>query len=207
MRPDPKEAFRVVEQFERALCGYTGAPFAITTDSATNALFLCFKRRATASGRERFTISIPSQTYVGVVQAAKNAGWLVELVNVGWTGEYEIHPLRIVDAAKWLRDGMYGRGTLTCLSFQAYKQLPIGRGGAILCDDEDDAEWFRKARFDGRDMETSLYRQQQFGFGSHCYLDPPSAARGLWLMAGLKDNAQPIGSWEDYPSLDSKEWT
>jgi len=205
VKPDPRRAFDVVEAFEKALCGYTGAPFCVTVDSCTNALFLAMKRRRMLGNHGN--IRIPERTYVGVVQAARNALFDFRLVPLQWVGEYDIHPLRIIDAAKWLRDGMYKSETFTCLSFQSYKQLPIGRGGAILCDDEDDAEWFRCMRFDGRDMETSLYRQERFGYGAHCYMTPPDAARGLWLMQGLKDNAQPIGSWEDYPDLSKKEWT
>lgn len=205
MKPDPRLAFRVVEDFEAALCAYTGAPFAVTTDSCTNALFLAMTRRGLGGAHGH--VRIPKHTYVGVVQAAISVFFRsFRLEEIKWVGEYDIHPLKVVDSAKWLRDGMYRKGTLTCLSFQAYKQLPIGRGGAILCDDEDDADWFRKARFDGRDMQTSLYRQERFGFGGHMYMTPPDAARGLWLMQGLKDNAEPIGSWEDYPDLSAKEW-
>lgn len=200
-----RDAFRVVEQFEDALAEYTGAPFVVTTDSCTNALLLCFMLRKTNDGGD--IITVPAHTYVGVVRAATSAGHHIKLTEEKWIGEHEIRPLRIWDAAKWFRRGMYRNGTLTCVSFQAAKQLPIGRGGAILCDDEDDAEWLRRARFDGRDSHLSVHRQKHFQWGIHAYMPPPDAARGLWLLSWMQGDNQPIGSWENYPNLKDKEFS
>ena len=36
------------------------------------------------------------------------------------------------------------------LSFHIKKQLPIGKGGMILTDDQQAVEWFKKARYEGR---------------------------------------------------------
>ena len=32
--------YRVTEEFEKSLCDYTGAPYAVTVDNQSNALFL-----------------------------------------------------------------------------------------------------------------------------------------------------------------------
>ena len=149
-------------------------------------------------------IYLPNFTYVGVAQAARNAGFMVEFTPQAWIGEYQILGIPIVDAARWLRRGMYRPGAWTCLSFQATKHLPIGRGGAILCANEDDADWFRKARFDGRDQYTDIMEQRDFQFGIHAYMPPDAAARGLWLMGGLKDHNDPLPGI--YPDLSTKEW-
>jgi dTDP-4-amino-4,6-dideoxygalactose transaminase len=203
---DQHRAWEVVERFERALCEYTGAKYAVATDSATNALFLCFKRRiAKWQGGTAYHLSaarlppapLPRRTYVGVARAALNAGLGIEWTDEEWIGEYSIG--RIVDAARWLRRDMYGAGTWTCLSFHAFKHLPIGRGGAILCDDEDDAEWFRRARYDGRDQTKPIMEQESFQFGIHCYLEPEKAARGLLLMNNLADVNEPLPG--TYPDL------
>lgn len=198
-----RTAFHVVDAFEDALSEYTGAPFCVATDSCTNALYLCFMRVRQVYEDE--LIVLPKRTYVGVAQAARNAGLDIAFQDIAWEGEYEIHPTHIVDAARWLRRGMYQAGTMTCLSFQATKHLPIGRGGAILCDEPGDAEWFRRARLDGRDQETSIFDQTEFGFGAHCYMPPDCAARGLWLMAGLADENKPLPGM--YPDLSEKEWS
>ena len=207
-----RSAFEVVDLFEKKMAEYCGAPFCVTTDSCTNALFLCFKREATPRvphGRQVRRARLPNKTYVGVVQAARCAGLEVDFWDDDWVGEYWIPCTRVVDSARWLRRGMYSpryttESLLICLSFQATKHLPIGRGGAILCDNENDAEWFRRARFDGRDQNVSLFDQEEFGFGAHCYMPPDAAARGLWLMNGLKDHNEPLPA--EYPDLSKKRW-
>lgn len=202
---NPREAWEVVERFERALCEYTGAPHAVAVDSCTNALYLCFVR-----ARSFFSaypdIELPKRTYVGVARAALNAGfrvrwWVAQDHAQWWVGEYQINagPATIIDAARWLRRGMYERDTWTCLSFHFSKHLPIGRGGAILCDSEDDAEWFRRARYDGRDPRKPIMETPEFTFGIHAYMPPEAAARGLLLMTNLKDDNEPLPGV--YPDL------
>ena len=201
-----RDAFRVVEQFEDALAEYCGAPYAVTTDSCTNALLIALQLWAPVD----IELSIPAHTYVGVVQAARKReqfGVKIKLTDERWVGEYRIAPTNVWDSAKWFRRGMYRPGTLTCVSFQAAKHLPIGRGGAILCDSEHAAEWLRRARFDGREPGLPIAKQQRFGWGIHAYMTPPDAARGLWLLSWMRGENQPIGSWEDYPDLRSKEFS
>ena len=196
-----RTAFLVVDEFERRLAEYCGAPHAIAVDSCTNALYLCLKRWFAHGKSHDFSpfVEIPKHTYVGVAQAARNAMYEVVFVDMLWLGQYDLAPTPIVDSARWLRRGLHRPGFWTCLSFQATKHLPIGRGGAILCDNEEDATWFRRARFDGRDQSVSLFDQEEFGFGIHAYMPPDAAARGLWLMNGLKDHNDPIPG--TYPDL------
>lgn len=186
----PGEPFRVVRQFEEALAEYTGAPFAVTVDSCTNAIFLALLWDTPAllgqhygdPLKSRAALGLPRRTYVGVARAVINAGHNIVWLDDEWEGRYRIRPTHVVDAAKQFTAGMYTMGDLVCVSFQAYKHLPIGRGGAILCDWDKAAEWLRRARFDGRDPDKEDTGQE---VGYHMYLDPPSAARGLWLMRGL----------------------
>lgn len=200
-----RSAFEVVDRFEAKMAEYCGAPFCVTTDSCTNALYLCFVRWRQLFPDER-KLKCPAFTYVGVVRAMLNAGLKPDFHTNQWMhwGYYGFFPAEIIDSARLLTRGMYRRGTWTCLSFQATKALPIGRGGAILCTKEEDAEWFRRARFDGRDQSVSLFDQEEFGFGVHAYLPPDAAARGLWLMHGLKDDNKPLPA--EYPDLSKKRW-
>lgn len=201
---DPRAPWDVVERFEKALCEYTGAPNAIAVDSCTNALRLCFEKALVDCKDETEPPVVPCRTYVGVIRALIISGLNVEYLNFSrkaWSGEYpiEIGGRTIVDAARWLRRDMYRDGTWTCLSFHFSKHLPIGRGGAILCDDEDDAEWFRRAAYDGRDRTKPIMEQKSFQWGAHVYLPPESAARGLLLMTNLKDDNAPLPGI--YPDL------
>jgi dTDP-4-amino-4,6-dideoxygalactose transaminase len=199
---DPRSAWRVVEEFEAALCAYTGAPFCVATDSCTNALYLCFVRLHTPYSVP--FVDLPKRTYVGVARAWLNAGGSLRWSDEEWIGEYMIADT-IVDAARWLRRGMYQPETWTCLSFHATKHLPIGRGGAILCDHADDAEWFRRARYDGRDQVKPIMEQTEFQWGIHAYMPPEAASRGLLLMSGLKDYNDPLPGI--YPDLSKVKFT
>jgi dTDP-4-amino-4,6-dideoxygalactose transaminase len=219
MQKDRRRAFEVVDRFEETVGEYTGAPYVVSVDSCTNALFLAclFSRTRFAGGYDDPQwvfqhkagtyprVSLPRRTYVGVVQAVRNAGYRVTWRDEDWRGEYELWPLGIVDAAKRFTSGMYRPRTLTCVSFQAGKLLPIGRGGAILTDDAEAAEWLRRARFDGRTEGARCDAPDAITTpGFHCYLDPPSAARGLWLMTYVaKDQPDQPDEYEDLSTLEA----
>lgn len=200
---DRRRAFKVVDDFEAALAEYTGAPYAVTVDSCTNALYLALKEQRVFE--DAYVIVLPKNTYVGVYFAAENAGCHVKWRDEKWEGSYKIHGTCVIDSAKRFERDMYQPGTLTCLSFQAAKRLPIGRGGAILCDNEYTAEWLKRARLDGRTAGTDYQDNTYGGYGHHMYLTPPDAARGLWLMTYLDDD-DPC-DWTAYPDLSQATWT
>ena len=89
------------------------------------------------------------------------------------------------------------------MSFHAKKLLPIGRGGAILCDNLAAMRWLRLARFDGRE-ECDLSQQERYEvIGHNAYMTPEQAARGLLLFASIKHRELPDLKVEDqhYPDL------
>jgi len=63
-----------------------------------------------------------------------------------------IHKIIIEDAAQhWLADSFTQRPILKSISFDPTKNLPnYGCGGAIVCYDENSAEWFRQYRDNGK---------------------------------------------------------
>ena len=196
-------AFEVVERFEAAVAEYTGAPFAVAVDSCTNAIFLALVWWRLTNPRDPKCVVLPSYTYVGVAQAVRNAGVHIKWQDFAWGGKYLIWPSPVWDAAKRFTSGMYRSGTLTCLSFQAGKILPIGRGGAILTDSLEARDWLRRARFDGRTPGDDAAPITTPGW--HMYLTPPEAARGLWLLSWLpKDNADlPCDEYEDLSTMEA----
>lgn len=197
IRDPRRKAFWVVDDFEEELASYCGAPYAVALDSCTNAIFLCLVREAQRADEQKLVL--PAHTYSGVAQAALNAGWTIRWDYSAWRNSYPIPPTRVVDAALDLRPGSYQPGTLTCLSFHAAKQLPVGAGGAVLLDDEEDNRWLRAARMDGRQQGTNEARPQLPGY--HCFMPPDVAARGLWLLCGLKGAAPRPCRHDDYPDL------
>lgn len=180
---DPRRAYRVVDAFEAELCDYTGAPFAVAVDSCTNALFasLVWARRRWSE------VWLPRRTYVGVLQAALNAGFDPDWHDDEWEtcGYYWLEPTPIIDSARRIAPQSYIPHSVTCLSFHAAKQLPLGRGGAILTDNEELYEWLCRFRVDGRAPgDTGRYATFP---ASHIYMPPDTAARGLWILSRWND--------------------
>ena len=174
--------FKIVKMFEEEVANYTGAPYAVSVDSCTNALFLCCKYLKVRK------VLIPSETYLSVPQAIIQAGGQVvfdKRMN-GWKGVYNLFPYPVVDAAKRFRAGMYEDGMFMCLSFHIKKHLKIGKGGMILTDNAEAVEWFRKARYEGRSEK--FYKEDSISeMGWNMYMTPQEAAHGLALMQNMPE--------------------
>ena len=97
--------YKVVRMFEEEIANYTGAPYAISVDSCTNALFLICKYN------EVKEVTIPSKTYLSVPQSIIHAGGEVIFdkrpETNHWVGAYQLKPYPIWDAAKRLTKDMY----------------------------------------------------------------------------------------------------
>lgn len=202
---DPRRAYRVVDDFEAELCDYTGAPYAVAVNSCTNALTLALLYAAEIYGS--LTVSLPRRTYVGVLQAVLNTGHSVIWSDHNWQrvgAWYRLNPLAIVDSARDLSEAMFTgwpNGSFTCLSFHAAKQLPLGRGGAILTDNREAADWFRAARMDGRPPGQPI--EHTIFPAMHCPMAPDVAARGLDILSRWNDTgySPPPLPPTDYPDL------
>jgi dTDP-4-amino-4,6-dideoxygalactose transaminase len=177
-------AHKITEDFESALSKYTGAPFVVTVDNQSNAIFLALMYEK-VKGME---IEIPSRTYPSVPCEIIHAGAKVKFRKVDGStikGAYQLIPTKVWDSALRFTVGMYIPNTHMCVSFTGpYKHLKLGKGGAILTDDENAYKWFKKARFSGRD-ECS-YHEDNFDVnpvvGWNFYMMPEISARGLLLM-------------------------
>lgn len=193
------QPYEVVSELEKRVADYAGAPYAVAVDSCSNALLLSLAYRFTNGWPK--TVSIPKYTYVGVAQAILNAGGNIVFRNEDWQGEYKLMGVKIIDAARRFKKGMYsGRfGNLYCVSAHWGKTFKIGRGGFILTDDEEAADTLRRMRFDGR-MAGVPPKQDDFIRGYHCYMLPEEAARGLMLMSYMPDDNPDI-PWDDYADL------
>jgi len=173
--------YKVTEDFEKALCDYTGAPYAIALDNQSNALFLALKYEKV----EGMKISIPSRTYPSVPCEIIHAGAKVEFEKVeGVTlkGAYQLKPTKVWDSALRFTADMYIPKTHMCVSFTGpYKHLKLSKGGAILTDDYHAMLWFKRARFSGR-RECSYHEDNFDMLGWNFYMMPEIAARGLLFM-------------------------
>ena len=178
-------AYKVVRDFEKAMADFTGAPFAVSVESCSAAIFLsCLY----CNVKNVVEIEIPNYTYPSVPASIINAGIRVKFKDISWQGDgyYLFGYVSIIDSAKNISRNMYRPDHFTCLSFHAHKPLPIGRGGMILTDNEEAVEWFKIARFDGR-HEQSLHDDKLAMVGWNMYMTPEQAARGLELLQWLPD--------------------
>ncbi len=194
-------AWNVVRDFENVVAEYAGAPFGIAVDNCTWAIFLCLKYFGIGNPKGIGTVNLPRRTYCSVPGAVIHAGGKVNLADRGWRGSYDLFPYPIIDSACHFQKGMvqFRPEFFWCLSFQARKHLPIGRGGMILTSSEKAAEWLRLARFNGRREEPMSQESKPAFVGWHCFMEPERAARGLQLMMNVKDDNPDLIF--DYPDL------
>lgn len=177
--------YKIVKMFEEEIANYTGAPYAISVDSCTNALFLICTYLKVKE------VTIPSKTYLSVPQSIIHAGGTVVFdkrpATNHWRGMYQLKPYPIWDAAKRLTSNMYIPGSYMGLSFHIKKSLPIWKGGMILTDDAEARDWFLKARYEGRSEK--YYKEDDITFcGWNMYMTPQQAAQGLALFQNYPEH-------------------
>jgi dTDP-4-amino-4,6-dideoxygalactose transaminase len=190
--------YKIVKMFEEEVSEYTGAPFAISIDSCTNALFLCCKYLDVKE------VIIPSKTYLSVPMSIINSGGEVVFDTTpktnDWSGIYQLKPYPIFDSAKRFTSNMYVEKTFMCLSFHIKKHLGIGKGGMILTDDKEAAEWFKKARYEGRG-EVNYKEDNVKSLGWNMYMTPQEAAHGLCLLQNYPEHNKDLDEYNGYRDL------
>jgi dTDP-4-amino-4,6-dideoxygalactose transaminase len=190
--------YKIVREFEEEIAAYTGAPYAVSVDSCTNALFLICKYLDVKE------VTIPSKTYLSVPHSIIHSG--AEVVfdkrpeTNHWQGVYQLKPYPVYDAAKRLTSDMYIKGAYMGLSFHIKKQLPIGKGGMILTDNQEAVEWFKKARYEGRSEK--FYKEDDITFcGWNMYMTPQQASVGLALLQNYPQHNKDLEEINGYRDL------
>ena len=177
---------KITEDFEKSLCDYTGAPYAVALDNMSNALFLAlyYEKNVKKSLTEE-KIDCPSRTYPSVPCEIIHAGLKVNFIPVEEKkikGSYRLLPSNVVDSALRFTADMYEPGTHMWSSFTGpYKTLKLSKGGAIITDDYQAMLWFKRARFSGR-RECSYHDDHFDMLGWNFYMMPELAARGILMM-------------------------
>lgn len=178
--------YKITEDFEKALCDYTGALYAVALDSQSNGLFLSlYYEKNVVKRLTGDTITIPSRTYPSVPCEIIHAGLKVKWKQVDTTtlcGAYNLEGSNVWDSALRFTGDMYIPKTHMCVSFTGpYKHFKLSKGGAILTDDYKAYLWFKRARYSGR-RECSYHQDNFDMLGWNFYMMPELAARGLLLM-------------------------
>ncbi len=176
-----KNVYDITNEFEKRLSDYTGAPYVVTVDNQSNALFLALMYE----NIKELEITIPNRTYPSVPCEIIHAGGKVKFKTITGTtlkGAYQLEPTNVWDSALRFTSDMYLSGTHMCISFTGpYKHFKLSKGGAILTDNHDAYLWFKRARYSGR-RECSYHDDHFDMLGWNFYMMPELAARGLLLM-------------------------
>ena len=186
----------IVDLFEKKIAKFTGSKYAVAVDCCTNAIFLSLKYC-----NQKKTIIIPENTYISIFSAINLAKYKFIVKKVDWIGSYQLSPLPIIDSATKFTRNMYKKKTFTCLSFHHRKHLPIGRGGMILVDSKKAYNWFKKARYDGRNLSINYGKDNFKSPGWHMYMTPEQAYYGLTLLEKFRDVIPNRASNKSYKSI------
>jgi dTDP-4-amino-4,6-dideoxygalactose transaminase len=183
--------YKITEDFENALSDYTGAPYVVTLDNMSNALFLAlYYEKNIKKSITTDKITIPNRTYPSVpceiIHAGLKVNWkIIEGKTI--TGAYQLEGSNVWDSALSFTSDMYKPGTHMCISFTGpYKHFKLSKGGAILTDNHEAYLWFKRARYSGR-RECSYHDDNLDMLGWNFYMMPELAARGLLLMNQFYD--------------------
>lgn len=189
--------FESVDKFEEALARFTGARHVIAVSTGTAALFLALAYERLQWANPTRAVTCPARTFISVPMQIIHAGFRLKFADIEWSGSYQLTPTRVLDSALRFHRNMYQDG-LECISFHARKLLPIGEGGAILTNDRYAAKWLRAARNSGREAPDFNVEDVKM-LGWQFYMTPEKAARGLHLLAYVKDSLPDQSA--DYPDL------
>ena len=187
-----------VEAFEKALCEYTGAPYAIAMKRCCIALKGCCEYLGVKE------VQLPRRTYEFVPQALVRSGIHVECDGPDWRGGYNLNPYPVWDYARRFLPEMYVRGQYQCLSFHRSKILGHTEGGAVLTDDKVSRDYLRQWRDDGRKRSGPLSMIGESGL-----MDPGVAVNLILKLHWLK-LYYPHGHADlensNYPDLSLTDW-
>lgn len=188
-----QDPWDVVDAFEDKIAKFAGSKYAVSVDSCTNAMFLCLKYL-----KAKGYIRLPKKTYLSVPGLVIHAGCKIIFEDKEWSGVYPLDPFPVIDSATRFTENMYVKGTFQCLSFHIRKILPIAKGGMILTDDKNAVEWFKLARYEGRNNRIPHDSIDDIDIlGWNFYMPPEQAARGIELFNNLpKVNKDSGGSWK-----------
>ena len=188
-------SFDTVAEFEHQLAEYFNSPYCVTTDCATHAIELCLRLKQIKK------TSCPCHTYISVPMTLEKLNIEWSFNDEKWRGLYCFEGTNIYDAAVFWEPSGYISNSMMCLSFQYQKTLSLGRGGAILLGNKEEAEQLKKLSCDGRTRDR-LWKEQldsisQMGY--HYYMTPETALLGIEKLYQVKKTKD--WSWQDYPDL------
>ena len=192
--------FNKVEDFEKEIAKFYGAPYAVAVDCCTHGIELCLRYTNVKS------CTCHKHTYLSVPMTLTKLGIEWDWYSVTqWEDYYWIPGTNIIDAAVYWKQNGYIYGTFMVLSFQFKKHLSLGRGGAILCQNKDDYTALKKMSYDGRLPNIPWEQQNVDTLGYHYYMTPETAQMGLDKLPTAIATESKRRDWTTYPDLSKME--
>ena len=192
-------SFEIVEEFEKRVANFFGAPYGVAIDSCTHGIELCLRHQ----NIQHYTI--PKRTYISIPFLAQKLGITFDWREEDWKNYYYLGGTNIIDAAVLWKKNSYVKNTFMCISFQYRKHLSLGRGGMILLDNLEAARELKKMSYDGRLPHTPWREQNITSVGYHYYMTPETAQLGLNKLSNAITKEPKKWNTNDWPDLTEME--
>lgn len=192
-------SFSAISKFEKEICKFYGAPYAVAVDCCTHGIELCLRQQKISS------YTVPKRTYISVPFLADKLGISFQWKDEKWQDYYYLGNTNIIDAAVLWEKNSYIPNTFMCLSFQFRKHLNLGRGGMILTDNKKAAIELKKMSYDGRLPDVPWREQNIKSVGYHYYMTPETAERGLKKLQKAIETKPRKWNILDWPDLTGME--
>ncbi len=190
--------FSVVEEFEKKIAEFFGAPYCIVLDSCTHSIEIALRYNKITK------IISPKRTYLSIPFLAFKLNIDLEWKDESWQDYYYLTE-NIIDAAVLWKKNSYIANTFMAISFQYQKHLSLGRCGCLLLDDAKAYEELKKISYDGR-LSNIPWREQNIKiWGCHYYVTPEICKTGLdKLQDAIKTKPRQwvVSDWPDLTQLD-----
>lgn len=186
--------FNIIDQFEKKIADYFGAPYAVAVDCCTHGIELSLRYTKAES------IEVPKRTYLSIPFLSNKLGIGLKWKDEDWKDFYYITD-RVIDAAVLWKMNSYTPNTLMSISFQFRKHLSLGRGGVILTDDKEAYLNLKKMSYDGRLPSIPWMEQNIDIVGYHYYMTPETAQLGLQKLQVACETEPKQWTVNDWPDL------
>jgi len=162
-----------VTEFENTFAEYVGAKYAVSINSATNAIFLMLLGKNT-------TIKVPSLIPPVVLNAIITSGNSVEFIDdVDWVGgSYILHEFsdyKIIDSAQRVDKNQFAdeANDSDLMFFSFYPTKPVGSsdGGIIVSNDKEKIDYLRTLSFNGMSFSANNWDRKTILPGYKFYMN------------------------------------
>ncbi len=191
-------SFEKINEFEKSIADFFGAPYAIAVDCCTHGIELSL--RYTGAN----IITVPKRTYLSIPMLANKMSIDLKWKDENWQDYYYLTD-NVIDAAVLWKKNSYIPNTFMSISFQFQKHLSLGRGGVILTDNKKAYHILKKMSYDGRIPDKPWREQDIDTIGYHYYMTPETAELGLKkLPEAIKTKPRQciIEDWPDLTQMD-----